>query len=50
MWCRRTVKDKSTGQDVVLTDEDVDLIQRLQKGQFPSSTTDPYEVGWLMSL
>ncbi|EEC11439.1 block of proliferation protein, putative [Ixodes scapularis] len=39
----RTVKDKSTGQDVVLTDEDVDLIQRLQKGQFPSSTTDPYE-------
>lgn len=39
----RTVKDKSTGQDVILTDEDVDLIQRLQKGRFPSSSMDPYE-------
>lgn len=39
----RTVKDKSTGQNVVLSDEDVDLIQRLQQGRYPSATYDPYE-------
>ncbi|XP_064466486.1 ribosome biogenesis protein bop1-like [Ornithodoros turicata] len=39
----RTVKDKSTGQQVVLTDEDVDLIQRLQHGRFPNPKIDVYE-------
>lgn len=39
----RTVKDKSTGQNVVLSDEDVDLIQRLQQGRYPSGSYDPYE-------
>ncbi|XP_074059186.1 ribosome biogenesis protein BOP1 [Macrotis lagotis] len=39
----RTVQDKMTGQDVRLTDEQVALVQRLQKGQFGDSSFDPYE-------
>lgn len=39
----RTVKDKTTGQNVVLSDEDVDLIQRLQQGRYPSASYNPYE-------
>lgn len=42
----RTVKDPVTGRDVVLTDEQLDLIQRIEKSQFPTSATDPYEVCW----
>lgn len=41
---RRTVQDKMTGADIKLTDEQVDLVQRLQKGQFGDVHFDPYEV------
>ncbi|XP_062500949.1 ribosome biogenesis protein bop1-B-like [Corticium candelabrum] len=37
----RTVQDKTTGRDIVLTDEEVDMIQRIQTGRFPSGY-DPY--------
>ena len=40
----RTVRDKVTGKEVVLSDEQVDAIQGLQKSKFPASATDPYEV------
>lgn len=33
-----------TGADIKLTDEQVDLVQRLQKGQFGDVHFDPYEV------
>ncbi|XP_068953136.1 ribosome biogenesis protein BOP1 isoform X1 [Petaurus breviceps papuanus] len=39
----RTVQDKMTGQDVRLTDEQVALVHRLQKGQFGDASYDPYE-------
>ncbi|NWT07510.1 BOP1 protein, partial [Mionectes macconnelli] len=39
----RTVQDKLTGADVTLTDEQVELVQRLQKGQFGDVNFDPYE-------
>ncbi|XP_027766039.1 ribosome biogenesis protein bop1-like, partial [Empidonax traillii] len=39
----RTVQDKMTGADVTLTDEQVELVQRLQKGQFGDVNFDPYE-------
>uniref|UniRef100_A0A8B9IQM7 BOP1 ribosomal biogenesis factor n=1 Tax=Anser cygnoides TaxID=8845 RepID=A0A8B9IQM7_ANSCY len=39
----RTVQDKMTGADIKLTDEQVDLVQRLQKGQFGDVHFDPYE-------
>ena len=40
----RTVRDKATGKEVVLSDEQIDAIQNLQKSKFPVATTDPYEV------
>ncbi|XP_032549093.1 ribosome biogenesis protein BOP1 [Chiroxiphia lanceolata] len=39
----RTVQDRMTGADVKLTDEQVELVQRLQKGQFGDVNFDPYE-------
>jgi ribosome biogenesis protein ERB1 len=39
---RKTVHDKSTGQDVVLSNADVDLIMKLQQGKL-TGTSDPYE-------
>lgn len=34
-----------TGHDVRLTDEQVALVRRLQRGQFGDVSFDPYEVG-----
>lgn len=42
---RRTVKDLTTGHDLRLTDEQVALVHRLQRGQFGDVSFDPYEVG-----
>ncbi|XP_013404052.1 ribosome biogenesis protein bop1-B [Lingula anatina] len=39
----RTVKDKMTGQDVILSKEDAEMIQRMEKGKFPDAAYDPYE-------
>lgn len=40
----RTVRDKVTGKETVLSDEQIDEIQGLQKSNFPAATSDPYEV------
>lgn len=42
--CRRTVHDKQTGSDIVLSDEQVELVNRLQKGQFGDVNFNEYEV------
>ncbi|XP_075772949.1 ribosome biogenesis protein BOP1 isoform X2 [Pelodiscus sinensis] len=39
----RTVQDKLTGADVRLTDEQVELVHRLQKGQFGDVNLNPYQ-------
>ncbi|XP_054023474.1 ribosome biogenesis protein BOP1 [Dryobates pubescens] len=39
----RTVQDKMTGADLRLTDEQVELVQRLQRGHFGDLHFDPYE-------
>ncbi|KAJ1195160.1 hypothetical protein NDU88_004441 [Pleurodeles waltl] len=39
----RTVHDKMTGADIKLTDEQVDLVHRLQRGQFGDVNYNPYE-------
>ncbi|XP_025727115.1 ribosome biogenesis protein BOP1 isoform X1 [Callorhinus ursinus] len=39
----RTVQDRMTGHDVRLTDEQVALVRRLQRGQFGDGSFDPYE-------
>jgi len=41
---RRTVKDKQTGQNVVLSDKDFDFIQRLQSGKIPDADFDAFKV------
>lgn len=38
----RTVKDNLTGQKVVLTNEDVDLIERIRNAKCPDPSYDPY--------
>lgn len=45
----RTIRDKVTGQEVVLTDEQIDMIHRLQKSSYPEQSIDPYEVGHLLN-
>lgn len=47
----RTVKDPQTGQDVVLCDADVDLIQRLQNSKIPDAQFDEYApwIEWFTS-
>ncbi|KAH0617325.1 hypothetical protein JD844_015374 [Phrynosoma platyrhinos] len=40
----RTVHDKKTGVDMKLTDEQVELVNRLQRGQFGDVNFNPYEV------
>ncbi|XP_029448153.1 ribosome biogenesis protein BOP1 [Rhinatrema bivittatum] len=39
----RTVHDKKTGADLKLTDEQVELVHRLQRGQFADVNFNPYE-------
>eukprot|EP00038_Savillea_parva_P003032 m.120230 g.120230 ORF g.120230 m.120230 type:complete len:915 (-) comp11050_c0_seq5:125-2869(-) len=39
----RTIVDPLTKKEIVLTDEEVDMIKRIQGGEFPDSKLDPYE-------
>lgn len=39
----RTVRDKATMKEVVLSNEELDIINRLQNSQFPGAGYDPYE-------
>ncbi|XP_039976835.1 ribosome biogenesis protein bop1 [Xiphias gladius] len=39
----RTVHDKQTGSDIVLSDEQVELVNRLQRGQFGDVNFNEYE-------
>ena len=40
----QTVHDKVTGKNTVLTNEELDMIQRIQRAEFPQANYDPYEV------
>lgn len=39
----RTIKDKLTGQKVILSDEDVNIVKRIEKGNCPDSSYNLYE-------
>jgi len=41
---RRTVIDRSTGQKVILSDEDIALASSLVKGKYSNPDYNPYEV------
>ncbi|CAK9832887.1 Ribosome biogenesis protein BOP1 homolog [Anthophora retusa] len=47
----RTIKDPQTGQDVVLSEADIDLITRIQKQKIPDGTFDEYApwIEWFTS-
>lgn len=45
----RTITDRLTGEEVVLTDEQIDMIQQLQKSRYPEQSVDPYEVWFATS-
>ncbi|PIK35693.1 putative ribosome biogenesis protein bop1-B [Apostichopus japonicus] len=38
----RTVFDKKNGEDIVLTDDDLDVIQRIQRGRYPEPSVEAY--------
>lgn len=40
----RTVKDPQTGQEVVLSEEDINLIKRINAGRIPDASYDDYAV------
>ena len=40
----RTIRDPLSGKEVVLSDEQMDMIQRVQRSQFPDQEIDQYEV------
>lgn len=40
----RTVRDPATGQDIILSKEDLQLLERLRNSRVPSATHDEYEV------
>lgn len=44
----RTIKDPQTGQDVKLSEADIDLIIRIQKRKIPDITFDEYSVSILL--
>lgn len=47
---RRTVQDKMTGADIRLSDEQVELVRRLQQGKFGDVNFNEYEVFWVCTL
>ena len=40
---RRTLRDKSEGKDVVISDEVLDIVRRIKNAQFPDKNFDPYQ-------
>ena len=38
------MRDAVTHKEVVLNDEELNLIEKLQRSEFPETTDDPYEV------
>ncbi|KAJ3152345.1 Ribosome biogenesis protein erb1 [Geranomyces michiganensis] len=47
----RSVYDDVEDKDVVLTKEELEMVKRIQKGEFPDATSNPYEdqVEWFSS-
>jgi len=41
---RRTIEDKYTGKNLLLNDEELDIIQKIQQREFPDASVDHYPV------
>jgi ribosome biogenesis protein ERB1 len=46
----KTVRDELEQQDVILSPEELQIIQRMQQGQFPDANYDPYEVNRIVFI
>ena len=48
---RKSVYDKLEGKDVVLNKQELEMLKRIQKHQFPDAQYDPYEptIEWFTS-
>jgi len=46
---RRSVIDRSTGQKVILSDEDIALATSLVKGKYSNPSYNPYEVNLFLT-
>lgn len=46
----KTIKDPQTGQDVILSEADIDLIVRIQKQKIPDTQFDEYAVSYIYSV
>lgn len=42
----RTVKDAQTGQDIVISEADIELIKRINSQKIPDASYDDYAVSW----
>lgn len=43
-WFRRTIEDKYTGKNLLLNDQELDIIQKIQQREFPDASVDHYPV------
>ena len=43
------MQDKVTGKDITLTDEEIDLIHKIQSIEYPSENLDPYAVSYMLN-
>ena len=44
LLCRKTVYDKTNMEDIKLTNEELEIIQKIQSSAYPGNDTNPYEV------
>ena len=41
---RRTIEDKYSGKKMLLSDQELDIIQKIQQREFPEASADAYPV------
>ena len=45
-WLRRTIEDKYSGKKLLLSNQELDIIQKIQQREFPEASVDPYPVSF----
>ena len=50
IYCRRTVRDPQTGQNIVLSREDCAVIERLKSGTYADGDVNPFDSDWPSSF
>lgn len=50
LWLRRTIEDKYSGKQMLLSDQELDIVQKIQQREFPEASVDPYPVSHMYLL